>query len=144
MLKLPPLVTNDYSSVVIRSQLQNLTPCFTVKKCKVTSSIKRQLTLDLAREHFTLRYQAESVDSKVSALHSILDRIYNQQCPWWCGHQQGDLQLHTPLTIMLKRAKQRWYNDKKAPTKTPWTDWEKHQSSFLKQQAAVEKRMQTE
>ena len=53
------------------------------------------------------------MDSKVSALHSILDRICDQHCPRRRVRvRQGDPQLHTPLTIKLKRAKQRLYNDK--------------------------------
>ena len=71
-----------------------------------TPAAKSKVGLDLALADFSSVYRADTVDQKVNAFHEIINAICDKHCPKRNFRVvEGDEFLHTPLTIKLRRAK---------------------------------------
>ena len=104
--KSAPLALNDHCSVVVSSPKKLPPKYVTASKRMVTPASKSKVGLDLALADFSEVYAAPTVDDKVRAFHGIISTICDKHCPKRNFRvREGDELLHTPLTIKLRRAK---------------------------------------
>lgn len=107
----PLTVTNDHCAIIVSSPAWKRQHYVTKTRRLVTTGSKVNISVALAKEDFQSVLSKEDVDDKVECFHNIIESIYKEHCPQQkIRVREKDPLLVTPLTIKLKRAKDRLYN----------------------------------
>lgn len=132
---LPPIMNNDHLAISVPWVNRIPPPKYiTIKKRNITPATKVAVSEELSTLLWTELYNAETVDSKVSILHQMVDSILDKHCPV-CSVRTpiSKPTLTSPLIRKLSRAKKRAHQ-KRNPV---WKAISKLLSQQLRKQMAV-------